>query len=526
MRYLKNLFFLLITLFISSAQGASLWHFPPTDLSFSNTIESSQKICCDSSGNAIAIWADAMLGEPTITQVSHFDGDTLTWGNFVNLSDSSQSALQPQICCDNSGNAFAVWQWSNGTNTIIQASIYDGTSWTPIPSVFNLSADGQDAEAPQVCCDDSGNAIAIWQRSDGTNTVIQASRFNGTSWDSPVVLSDPSENATEPQICCDDSGDATAIWARSNGSNIIIQASQFDGSSWGPISDISDPGENAGFQQICCNNLGEAFAIWRRSNGTNLVIQSSYFNGSIWTLFDVSAPGFDTRDPAICCNDFGDAVAVWPGINGTDDIILASRFNGTSWSNFADIASLSLPGNNGSLPRVCCDNAGNATAVWKELFGANHTIQTSHFDNEAMSWSSPPQDLSASGFDARTPQICCNDSERNFSIWSLSIPPNSSIIQATFCLPQIFPPENFEGTQVTDQSATQTASSILLCWTPNVDPNVTAFNIFRDGVLIGTIPSSTSCYKDCTLDPCETYTYSITSVNIAGDESAAETITL
>ena len=38
----------------------------------------------------------------------------------------------------------------------------------------DLSAAGQHAYDPQVAVDGQGNAIAVWQRSDGTNTIVQA----------------------------------------------------------------------------------------------------------------------------------------------------------------------------------------------------------------------------------------------------------------------------------------------------------------------------------------------------------------
>ena len=64
------------------------------------------------------------------------------------------------------------WQRSNATNTIVQAAVRPAGAG--FGAITDLSAAGRDAVAPHGGIDSGGDAIVVWQRPDGTNTVVQA----------------------------------------------------------------------------------------------------------------------------------------------------------------------------------------------------------------------------------------------------------------------------------------------------------------------------------------------------------------
>jgi len=529
MKYLTNVYFFLFTVFIASVHADLGWRSPPFDLSASNRESNRPQICCDSSGNAFAIWNSRQIIPPSlfsIIQVAYFNGDTLTWSTPFNLTEGPQTALDPQICCDEFGNAFAIWIESD---QIVMSSRFDKNTmiWsTPIQLEDNI-----ESYEARICCDNFGNATAIWVASNGTNLVVQAAYFNGSSWTptgSGTTISNPGEDTDVPQICCDDLGNTIAVWQSYNGFNTIIQSSRFDGSSWTPAEQISKAGLDAFRPQICCNNSGNAIAVWAGSDGSNLITQASLFDGTSWSssedIFDISLPGENTFQPQVCCDSSGNAFATWRRSNGANDIIQASMFNGTSWTALADIPNLSEAGEDAEDPQICCDDLGNAYVVWQRSNGTNTVVQTSQFDG--ISWSSPPDHPATPGVPSFSPQVCCDNSGKAISVWVSAPVSGIEVIQSSFYTPMIFPPANFQGNRVTNQFPSQSSTSAHLSWTPNTDPNVTSFLIFKDGILLTTIPSYLSSYKDCNIDPCQSYSYTIISVNVTGDESAVETITL
>jgi len=228
----------------------------------------------DSTGLITAVWT-RNNGTNTIIQ-SSTSPDGVTWSTPVDLSATGRDATAPQVTVDDTGTAIAVWTRSNGTNTIVQASTRpSGGSWsTP---ATDLSVVGQDASAPQVSVDDTGTAIAVWTRSNGTNTIVQAStRPSGGSWTTPEDVSAPLGSAFKQQVTVDDTGAVTVVWTRFDGLNNVIQSSvSTDGVTWSAPSDMSEPLQDAMSPQAAVGPGGRVIAVWERSNGTHTMIQSS-----------------------------------------------------------------------------------------------------------------------------------------------------------------------------------------------------------------------------------------------------------
>ena len=187
-----------------------------------------------------------------------------TWLAPVDLSDGGQDASAPQVSVDSQGNATAIWSRYNGNDSVVQAATRaPGATWqTPI----TLSASGRSAYSPQVSVDAQGNATAIWYRSNGTNDVVQAAtRAPGGAWMAAVNLSATGRNAAGPHLSVDTLGNATAIWRRSDGANSVVQAaSRAPGGTWQTPIDLSASGRNAYEPQVSVDAQGNATAIWRR----------------------------------------------------------------------------------------------------------------------------------------------------------------------------------------------------------------------------------------------------------------------
>ena len=141
----------------------------------------------------------------------------------------------------------------------------------------DLSAAGQNANAPQVAFDADGDATAVWNRYDGSNLIAQtALRSAGGAWQAPVDLSAAGQDALTPQLAVDPNDNAIAVWVRSSGATKVIQAAvRPAGGSWQPAIDLSAPGATAQDPSVAVDANGTAVAIWDRSNGTNRIVQAA-----------------------------------------------------------------------------------------------------------------------------------------------------------------------------------------------------------------------------------------------------------
>jgi hypothetical protein len=152
---------------------------------------------------------------------------TPTWMSAINLSDAGQDGYAPQVAVDSSGDSLAVWNRSDGSNIRIQAK-FRAANGTFSPTE-TISVAGKDALAPQISFDASGDALAAWYRYDGSNDRIQvAIRPAGGSFGAAETLSPPGFESFNPEIAAGPNVDANgvAVWTGSDGANTRVQTAR------------------------------------------------------------------------------------------------------------------------------------------------------------------------------------------------------------------------------------------------------------------------------------------------------------
>jgi hypothetical protein len=298
----------------STKPFGGIWQATPNNLSQIGQDASEPQIAVDASGNATAVWV-RYNGSNRIIQSSTKPFGGIWQATPDNLSQISQDARSPQIAVGANGNATAVWVRYDGNNWIVQSSTkLFGGSWQTSPD--NLSQPGQDASEPQIAVDANGNATAVWEKYNGSNLIIQSSTkpFGGIWQATPDNLSQVGQDAHTPQIAVDASGNAAAVWDWYNGSNTIIQSSTKPfGGSWQVTPDnLSQTGQDAHSPQIVVDAYRNSTAVWVRRDGNDWIVQSSsnFFGPTITLLNPSSGATVGGNSVTITGTDFVDVTSV------------------------------------------------------------------------------------------------------------------------------------------------------------------------------------------------------------------------
>jgi hypothetical protein len=404
---------LLLPLFAARALAAPAW-LDPVNLSAAGQDAARVQVAMNEEGDAVAVW-------------DRFDGSNFrvqatvrpAGGDFsapVNLSTAGRDAVFPQVAMDQAGSAVAVWQRFDGTDQRVQAAIRPAGG--RFSGAVNLSVGGQDATDPQVAMDQAGNAVAVWQRSDGTSTRIQAAfRSAGAGFSStPVDLSAMGEEASSPEVAMGQIDDAVAVWLRSYGADQRVEAAT--GTASGGFSmpvPLSDAGEDALGPEVAMNEGGDALAVWERFDGSNQRVQAANrpAGGGFSTDVDLSAMGEDAARPQPAINQEGDSVAVWERFDGTNQRVqTADRPAGGS---FSTPLNLSAAGQDADFPELAVDEAGDVVAVFRRFNGANFRVQA-RVRPEGGAFSAA-ENLSAAGHDAELPQVAMDEAGDAITGW-------------------------------------------------------------------------------------------------------------
>ncbi len=314
-----------------STDAGTSWNGTPTNLSLAGQNSSFPEIAMNSSSKVVAIWKRYNGSNYIIQSKYSTDGGT-TWNvTATDLSVVGQDSYVPKVVINDSNKAIAIWGRYDGSNFVVQAkySMDGGANWNASP--IDLSASGENIGDCQIALNNSNEAIAIWTRYDGSNYIVQTkySTDGGANWSpSASNLSQVGEDSRQPQIAINNLSKAIAIWERFDGSNWIVQTknSQDSGVTWSLVAtDLSLSGRKSGSPSISLTDSNDAIAIWKRYSGYNWIVQTkdSQDGGSTWdaSATNLSTAGQDGYQPEISINSSGQAIVIWPRFDGSKWVI-------------------------------------------------------------------------------------------------------------------------------------------------------------------------------------------------------------
>jgi PKD repeat protein len=247
----------------SRPAGSAAWQ-PPIVLSPEGQQAEGADVALDAQGDAMAVWK----GQGHIIEAATKQAGSGAWQVPVALSDPAAGAFTAKVAVDQVGDAVAVWLDYEGGHRVIEAAVKPAASgvWQ---APVSLSSAGEEASEPQVAVDPRGQAIVVWETSDATNNSIEAAVGLASSgaWQPPTQVSvgKTSLIGNFPQVAVDEAGDAVAVWDQTNGSNFIIEAAARPGASgvWQPPVQLSPAGEDYAYlPQVAVDRQGNAVAVW------------------------------------------------------------------------------------------------------------------------------------------------------------------------------------------------------------------------------------------------------------------------
>ncbi len=384
------------------------------------------QIAFDASGNALAVWRQSDGTNYNILS-NRYSAESGDWDATVVLIEEGNdgNAAAPQIAIDASGNALAVWVQSDGTNYNIYSNRYSAESgWDAATAVLIEEGNDGHASTPQIAIDASGNALAVWRQYDGTNYNILSNYYSAELgyWDATAELIEAGDGFAEyPQIAIDASGNALAVWRQSDGANYNIYSNRYSaGSGWG-IAELIETGDGqAYFPQIVIDASGNALAVWFQHDGTRYNIWSNRYSAdSGWNAAAavlIETGDGDAEFPQIAIDASGNALVVWRQSDGTNYNIYSNRYSaGSGWG----IAELIEAGDGqAESPQIAIDASGNALAVWVQTDGTYNSVYSNRYSAES-GWDAAEAELIEDGNDgdAYNPQIAIDASGNALAVW-------------------------------------------------------------------------------------------------------------
>jgi hypothetical protein len=235
-------------------------------------------VAMDPAGDFVIAWQSALQQSDIkygIYAQRYNSAGVAQGGEFhVNTTINVGDQTAPSAAMDANGNFVIAWQsaGASGTNFNIEAQRFNNTGGM-VGSEFQVNSTTSGGEtAPSVAEDSAGDFVVAWQHASGTNTNIEAQRYNssgvaqGTQFQ---VNSTTANNEVNPAVAMDPAGDFVVTWqsnqAPPNPDHIEAQGYSATGAAVGGQFQV-DPATTTTDQQLpaaALNAAGELIITWQ-----------------------------------------------------------------------------------------------------------------------------------------------------------------------------------------------------------------------------------------------------------------------
>lgn len=233
------------------------------------------KAAADAQGNATSVWMH-YDGSKYVVQAAYAPANGSLQAP-TTLSEAGEEGGDPYIAVNARGDALAVWDGHYGDNDVVREAYRPaGGSWQ---ATVDVSGENEEIESLRVALDTQGDAVIAWagspKEAGGYDTARAAYRPAGGNWQAPTSLSENGGNAFPTDVAFDQAGNAVVVWERSDGTDNIAQAAYRPaGGGWQEPTSLSEQGRKSFDPMVVLDAEGEASAaqgdatvVWTSGQG-------------------------------------------------------------------------------------------------------------------------------------------------------------------------------------------------------------------------------------------------------------------
>jgi hypothetical protein len=391
----------------------------PVDLSGLDASSDFYSLASDAQGDLVAFWRHGTVGSNVPQARARPAGGS--WGPVTQSTVQGGTVGGTSAAITSAREVLLMWQGQNNGTGLVQWS--SGSLESPFGPQQQLTDGSHDATTPELAADEQGNATALWAQSDGTNQIIRtANRPAGGSFSAPQDLSAPGQSSYWWDLAVNEAGDAVSVWSRSDGQNSIIQASvRPAGAAFGPTQSVSLSGANADQSQVAIDRRGDAIAVWVRATGTQKIVQAAWRapGGQFGAPFDVSAPTADVRVPRVAMDATGNAVLVWLSQTSANGLAQLLESDAAPGQSFAAPIALSDPNKDAQTPVLAVNPSGETIVVWdaEDDSGTSPAFTITAVARPPRGTFSGPHPLSNQGDNGFDPRVVLNADGTGAATW-------------------------------------------------------------------------------------------------------------
>ena len=418
---------------VSVTTGVRDWTMPVSLQSSNTMVANNARVVMAANGDALAVWQQATNGLSTVWSSRYVPATG--WTLPQRVSDAALDASQVQLAMDEAGNAIAVWQQVNPTQTDIVAARFDvaTVTWSS-PELLEIE-DTVAALNPQVAMTKSGNALVVWQQG---LSIVANTYTAATGWTTAVpVATETGSGISQLVLSVNDNGDAFAAWrvaVVSAATSTIpeqtgyeLRLAQLKDNTWAATETVATGLDDWAQPAIAMNNAGAAIMAWSAFNGTRHVMMSRHYTlATGWSTAEAVETNLgEAKSPQVAMAVNGNAFVTWAQ-SGSPYSIYANRFDANTGFTGSVLLEQRHRGD-AVKPQLIIDNRGNAVVTWQYHDGVQQNILAAEYSVADSTWATERVIETSNSGDATSPAIAVSDNGNAVVVWQQEINDNSVI---------------------------------------------------------------------------------------------------
>ena len=322
------------------------WAVVPSPNAPGSTDNLLRGVSCILATSCVAV-GESNDGSSSQTLIETWNGNTWAIVPSPDTSANQQNVLAGVSCtsamfCAAVGNAY------NGVQDQTLIEMWDGTTWSIIPSPDTSSTMFNGLTG--VSCTSSTSCVAVGYFSTGSTLSTLIETWDGTSWSiTPSPDTSPTEinllsgvSCTSPTACVSVGTSNDNVGGRDR---TLIET--WDGASWSiALSPDTSPSQNNDLNGVSCASATSCVAVGS-ADATSQVTLIETWDGASWSIAsspDTSPTRNDTL-ASVSCSSAVSCVAVGASNSDFVDITLIEVWDGSSWSISPNPVGLTTNGN-------------------------------------------------------------------------------------------------------------------------------------------------------------------------------------
>lgn len=516
----------LVLTFITSLSAEWSPSSPLSSTGWANT----PRVVLSTSGDAYVIYSFSSDNVIFGTEIVQLDQLVFSSPYLFSLP-ANHSTLLPNLSLGPSGDLVAVWIEHFSESEVDQAvaSYYKDGSWSFPENIsqettFSFNTD----TAPSIFTDAQGITTVIWSDYLAPNSSIRSNQLIGKEWQGRKLIGFFDPYMCSPVMAGCPSGKYVILWSDGFQGHIYYAHKNNEFLRIGQVPDAKTLSKKEKIlPAVASNNVDQMVMGWVSQKG---FIEAAFLvDGHLDQVQLLSSPQGQAKELDIALNDHGEAIAVW--ISQTDDQYFIQAARGEH-SRFKEPFTIYGPTPHRlSHPQIAINLHHHIALTWQEEISEEESlIYTSLFYEETFH---SPKLLSHAGAKAKDPRLAINDRDEFVAVFVEGDPGKETVLAIRgknifTSIPEISsPPFTLTGKQTINRFLTGIEYINTLYWTASTDTTTVSYRLYRDNILIATIPvSAPYTYEDRRHQKCTGTLYSLKAVNAQGQESQPATLKL